>query len=226
MGGSDTRLLILPFNLAVDMPSELDDASPFVWKELELYLRAHGKELKTVSLVDAKRLWISSIQEVKDGAGTGYDDAARVLAQKLAQHAEFDVLIAPSLVVRNAHVLGGAALWDGVERPIQIEEPAGATSDAREDAPLSRTVPAASLHVVVLRKTGEKIQETVGGLEVLVRVRVQREAGVPASDASYELAPRVDLMANPAHLRDGIAVALAPFLPPLRPETDKMDDAP
>src|SRR5262249_58334805 len=50
LAGNPTRnLLVLPLNVAVVMPSELEAARPIVWQELEIYLRAQGKELKTVS---------------------------------------------------------------------------------------------------------------------------------------------------------------------------------
>jgi hypothetical protein len=216
-GGPDPTLLILPFNVAAVMPSELDPASPIVWKELKLYLRAHGKRLKTVSFRDARRFWLSSIRQVRageKGARAGYDDAARVLVLELAKHAEFDTLIAPSLFIRNAPITERIAAWDGVERPVEVEENDPGAGSIPADAPLSGLAPAASLHAVVLDANGDKLQEAQGGLELLVRVRVLG-GDAPGSQPTFEFAARSDLFANREHVREGIAEALAPFLPPL-----------
>ena len=223
MGGSDQTLLILPFNLAVSMPSEIESFSPIVWEELEVYLRAHGKQLRTVSMRDARRLWHSSIEQVRDGKSgdsAGYDEAVSVLVRELAKHAEFDAVIAPSLVIRKAHISGGTALWDGVARVLELEEDPGTAIGIRDDAPLVGEAPGASLHAVVLNRAGEKVQETVGGLDLLVRVRVLGKPDARASDPGFEFAARTDLFADRAHLREGIAVALAPFLRPLPLKAD------
>ncbi len=86
-GNAAQTLLILPLNVAAVMPPELDSMSSFVRKELEIYLADHGKTLKTVSYPDARRLWLSSIREVRagpNGARSRYDDAASVFVLKLA----------------------------------------------------------------------------------------------------------------------------------------------
>ena len=49
LGNENRVILILPLNVAAVMPSELELFSPIIWKELELYLRARGKQLKTIS---------------------------------------------------------------------------------------------------------------------------------------------------------------------------------
>jgi hypothetical protein len=217
-GGPDPTLLILPFNVAAVMPPELDAGSPIVWEELKIYLRAHGKRLKTVSFRDASRFWLSSIRRVqsgKQGARAGYDDAARVLVLELAKHAEFDTLIAPSLFIRNAPITERIAAWDGVERPVEVEENGPGAGRIPADALLSGLAPAASLHAVVLDANGDKLQEAQAGLELLVRVRVLGGAA-PGSKRTFEFTTRTDLFANREHVREGIAGALSPFLPPLR----------
>jgi hypothetical protein len=67
----------------------------------------------------------------------------------------------------------------------------------------------------VLDAQGNKLQEGKGGLELLVLVRVLGGLGSPTSKPTLEFATRTDLFANREHLREGIAEALAPFLPPL-----------
>jgi hypothetical protein len=56
----------------------------------------------------------------------------------------------------------------------------------------------------------------VGGLELLVRVRVKETRGSSTDRESLVFAPRKGLFAKPENLREGIALALSPiFLPPL-----------
>jgi hypothetical protein len=219
LAGNPARsLLILPLNVSAVMPTELEAASPVVWEELEIYLRAQGKELKTVSFPDARKLWLQSINEVRAAnARAGYDDAARVLVGKLSRHAEFDAVIAPSLYLRPAPIAGRSASWDGVERPLEIEGMARLPADL----PLEGAAPAASLHVVVFDTQGNKLQEVIAGLELLVRVRVMRKRGTSPDALSLRYTPRENVFASREHVQEGISKALAPFLPPLRPVEDR-----
>jgi hypothetical protein len=217
VGSAAQNLLILPFNVTAIMPPELKAMSPFVWAELEVYLREHGKQLKTASFRDARRLWLSSIRQVRSGekgARAGFDDAARVLVLELAKHAEFDTVIVPSLFIRKARISGSSATWDGVERALEFAENRRDARSMLANTPLVGEAPAASLHAVVLDAEGNKIQEAKGGLELLVLVRVSGGLDYPTSIPTLEFATRTDLFANREHVREGIAEALAPFLPP------------
>lgn len=207
------RLLILPLNLAAPMPPELEALSPFVWEQLELYLRAREKELRTVNLQDARRLWVSSVLEVRAGNGSdevGFAEAARVLVGKLERYAAFDAVIAPSLLVRQAQIYDRVAAWDGVERQIEIEAYGQAARNVEVRTKLKGVAPAASLHVVVLDAGGNELQEKIAGLELLVRVLVQ---GKRSGLLWFDFATRTDLFEDPALVRGGIAEALAPFIP-------------
>jgi hypothetical protein len=217
-GNPARNLLVLPLNVAAVMPSELEAARPIVWEELEIYLRAQGKELKTVSPEAARQLWVASIQEARTAnPRAGYDEASKLLVAKLSRYAAFDAVIAPSLYLRKARIQGRNAKWDGVERAIDVE----AQERLPSSVPLEGVAPAASLHAVVLDPQGNKIDEGIAGLEVLVGVRVIRKHGIgvdPSESApavSLEYTPRTDLFASRAHLQEGIAKALAGFLPPL-----------
>ena len=216
-GNPARNLLVLPLNVAAILPTELEAARPIVWEELEIYLRAQGKELKTLSLEAARRLWVASIQEARAAdARAGYDEAARVMVGKLSRYAAFDAVIAPSLFVRKARIAGRSASWDGVERPLEIE----AAERLPADFPLEGVAPGASLHAVVLDPQGNKLEEETIGLELLVGVRVIRKRGwsteeAPSADgATLEFTPRTEAFASREHLREGIARALAGFLPP------------
>jgi len=215
LGAENRVYLILPLNLAAVMPPELEPFSAILWKELELYLRAQGKQLKTVSREVARGLWIRSIKQVRageKGARAGYDDASRALALELRNHAEFDAMVAPSLFVREAPISNRSARWDGVERELEYAA-RGLEARSLTATPLEGTAPAASLHVSVFDAKGEKLHEGKGGLELLVLVRV--EGTDPSGQPIFKFEPRPELFENHEHLREGIAAAFAPLLPPL-----------
>jgi len=147
-GNPAQTILILPLNVPAVMPPELDAASPVVWAELETYLRAEGKELKTVAFPTARQLWLGAIRRARageKGSKAGFDDAARLLVQELARHAEFEAVIVPTLFLRAAPISGARARWDSVERAVEFERAAGGTDAAPE---LEGVAPAASLHAV------------------------------------------------------------------------------
>ncbi len=62
------RIVILPLNVPVAMPAELEPSSPAVWSALESYLRAQGSSLKTVSFPSARGLWLTSIRDAQAAA--------------------------------------------------------------------------------------------------------------------------------------------------------------
>jgi hypothetical protein len=223
-GGASLNVLILPLNATAIMSPELEPLKTLVWSELETYLRADGKRLRTASFADARSLWRGSIEKARageNGARAGFDDAARLLVLALAKHADFDTVIIPSLFVREAPISGDTASWDGVERPLPFEHDRGDVSDFDADTTFVGVAPAASLHAVVLDREGNKLQDAVGGLELLVRVRVKQTLGSSIDGSDLDFAPRRAPFAKPENVREGIAAALAPFfLPPLPSMTE------
>jgi hypothetical protein len=220
LGPENRVFLILPLNVATTMPSELEPFSAIIWDELERYLQAQGKQLKTVSPQTAHSLWIKSVRQVRArrtseaGVKAGYNDAMRALAVELHEHSEFDAMIVPSLFIRQAPIVNRSASWDGVERELEFDARGMENRGAVVATPLEGAAPAASLHVSVFDAQGEKIHEAKGGLELLAQVRVtgKNESGAP----TFEFEPRSDLFANRANVREGIAAAFALFLPALR----------
>lgn len=215
LGAEKRVFLILPLNVAMAMPKELAFSSPILWTELEHYLRAQDKQLKTVNRQTAHELWVRSIQQVRageKGVKAGYDDAARALVLELQKHAAFDVMIAPSLVVREAPLANRTARWDGVERELEFENQGLEARTIAGETQLEGTAPAATLHVAIFDAKGEKLHEAKG-LDLLVRARVE---GTGSSGAPiFQFVPRSDPFENREHLREGIAAAFQPFLPPL-----------
>jgi hypothetical protein len=217
-GNAARNLVILPLNVAAVMPTELEASSPVVWKELEVYLRAQGKELKTVSFQNSRQLWLSSIGEARAAdARARFDDAARVLVGKLARLVDFDAVIVPSLTLREAPIAGRSASWDAVERPLEIE----GRERLPADLPLEGMAPAASLHVAVFDAQGKKLHDGIGGLDLLVDARVVRTRASAPDAITLEFTTRTELFASRENVQEGIATALAPFLPTLRPVDDR-----
>jgi hypothetical protein len=215
-GRSARVLMVLPLNVAMPVSEGLGDRNPAVWLELESYLRAHGKRLKTVSYRDARRLWLASIEQARRAAGSGkadYDDAAGLFVLELRRHTEFDAVIAPSVFVQQARIIGARASWDGVTRVIEIHR--DNRTILRPAVSASGTARAASLHVVVLDADGHKLQEGQGGLDLLVRARVDEGFGFGevVDDRYWFFESRPDFFGDREHLREGIARALQPFLP-------------
>jgi len=220
LAGNQVRnLLILPLNTTAIMSPELEHLRAPVWSELETYLRSEGTQLRTASARDARRLWLRSIKQARageKGAGAGFDEAARRLVFELAKYADFDTLIIPNLFIREAKVTRNVASWDGVQRELEFEQNG---TEARRLPAYSSYIgvaPAASLHAVVLDADGNELQDAVGGLELLVRVRAMKLVGPENRGPHLEFAPHTGPHANREKLREGIAGALAPyFLPPL-----------
>lgn len=209
------RIVILPLNVTTPMPAELKTSSPIVWSALEVYLRAHGVALKTVSASSARGLWLASIRDARADPkhkDPGFDDAARLFVAKLKQLDDFDALIVPSLYVQRAVLAGTKATWDGSERTLEVESRRGDV--VPEDAAIEGAVPAVSLHAVVFNGEGAKVQESRAGLALLVRARISPPAAANEGPSFAFVALR-DPFVDRASLMQGTAKALAPFVPPL-----------
>lgn len=220
-------LVVLPLNVTTEMPEQLASASPLLWKELEAYLRAHDAPLKTLSFPTARNLWLRSVGRARDeaeGTKPGFDDAARIFTSELSEYAEFDAVIIPTLFVQGARLWGRHASWDGTERPIDVDEGSW-TGRIPEEASYAGSIPAASLHVVILGENGREIQQAQAGLDLLTSIRLLDEPdafGAP----TWEFVDRRDPFANPDSLLEGIARALAPFLAALTAEEVRAAAAP
>lgn len=218
-GNAAQNVLILPLNVTSVLSPELKELKDPVWAELEAYLRIGNRRLRTASFRDARKLWIDSIQQSRTnakGAKVGFKDAARLLVFELAKHAEFDTLVIASLFVREAPISGNAAEWDGVVRELEFERNGRASEDLYVDQKYVGIAPAASLHAVVMDAEGRELQDRVGGIELLARVRAKKILG-PAERVELEFAPYSGPFTNAEHIREGITQALAPFFPPPLP---------
>jgi len=208
-------LMVLPLNVTVEMPEELQGPSLAVWAELENYLRDHDKQLKTVSYQDARRLWLLSVERAhrSDRHTADFATAAGLLAVELRRHAEFDAMIAPSVFIQEASMLGTRAIWDGVDRPVEIRREH--RKIGRRTLHASRTARAASIHVAVFASNGRLLHQGQGGLDLLVRAQLDEDLTEDLLTSKFwYFEARPEFFADPELLREGVAKALEPFVSP------------
>lgn len=219
LAGSASRVVILlPMNVMRALPERLEAQAPLLWAELRKTLEAEGMTLRTLNFSEARMLWLTSIREARAvSSSAGFPEASRVFMGKLSELTAFDATVSPSLFVQGAVVSGPTAAWDGLERSVQVE--AGAWEGLLGDAPdFGGTLPAASLHIVVLSSAGEAIHERQAGIALLDGVRIRGRPG--RGDPRFELFPLDEPFRDTAALANASALALDPFVPRARPPSD------
>jgi hypothetical protein len=227
------KVLLFPLDAVTPLPIEVADEAVAVEQELRAYLEAHGKTVETWGTPEAREAWLQSVAAVlaeRGAAERSSEDAARVvarraahvLARRLREERDFDALVIPSIVMRQAE-LGGPSTpareprlfvsWDGVQRSFRTVNPQHGRSEVISSG-ISGTIPVPSLHVLVLSTAGEWIFEGTGGLDVVHEARLDRRTiGAP----QWRIVPRPAIFRDRALLREGISVAFDPFLPRTRP---------
>ena len=225
-GGSGTvRVVVAPMNLPIQLAADLEDAVDPVTQELILYLQANDGRVSVIFGPDAWSLWRDSSEALQKGRDEPPDVAvvASVFTRAVAKEADFDLLVLPSLVYRDARVTGRFAQWDGVRRRIRIRSGASLArpesipdpvvssdlSKAGSMAPEYRgLITGLSLHALVFTPDGRGVFQGFGGLD-LVHDSVQKGDG-GGDDPFLKLHSK--LLENPEHVREGIALALDPYL--------------
>ena len=227
-GGAGTlRVVVAPLNLPIQLAPDLEDAVDPVTQELIRYLQAHDGRVSVIFGPDAWNLWRDSAEALQKGREEPPDLAAvaSVFSRALSKESDFDLLVLPSLVYRDARVTGRVAQWDGVRRRIRFRirsaAPRGSApsiADPVDSSNLSVAEPVApdyrgqitglSLHALVFTPEGRGVFQGFGGLD-LVHDTVQKREG--SGDDSF-LRLHAKLLDNPEHVREGIALALDPYL--------------
>ena len=208
-------------NLTVALPPELEDAVPIVESALIAELLKRGVRVATVWPPDARALWAVSVARVPHTGKPSRDlrAASGVFTELLRESAQFDLLLFPSLVLREARVSGRNAQWDGVRRRIEVRtpEPDG-TARSAPDTPLFESTGVAgspewtgkisglSLHLLAYRTDRAKPLERWAGLDLVHDAVPVRELG--DSRSQLELRPQANLLDDSENLREGIDLAL------------------
>ncbi len=204
------RLVVVPVNLAVRATPEIEPGIEPTWRALLAYFASDVQPVLALDRPGAGALWNEVMTEAqRKGAKDLYAGYAR-FAQRVAEQAQFEAILFPTLVTHSARVKGRVASWDGVNRAVGIPGPftqsietfrAGKIWLDREGA--SGELAAASLHIAVFDADGTLRHEGRGGLVLL-----QEIVTAPRSNGS-ELATalRKEPFAAPDQLREGIGAA-------------------
>jgi hypothetical protein len=208
------RVLLFPLNVVgVPLPSEVEAGADAVASELRATLEGRGLAVEALGLGAARDAWLRAAVAHKDEAGAekmSLEGAASVLARQLSEAYDFDALLLPWVVMQAAKLKGGEVEWDGVERKVDFY-PLGKAKRARWVlGRLKLWVKVPSLRVLGFSPEGEKLFDGVGGLDLVE----EAELDVSASKMSFNMVPKDEIFEDRARLREGIAIALAPFLPP------------
>jgi hypothetical protein len=197
------RAVVLPLNLVARMAPELRDGASRVDRELLRYLAERGKAIDSISTAEAYSAWRASEADCQSQGEKDCDrflGVARAMAQRLRRDRDYQTLIVPYLMMRDARCRSSTVLWDGVQRPV---ETAGRSFEP--DGPMrvaGGRIRAVSLKVYAFSADGERVFEGIGGLDVVDRVSA--EGDPPLVD--YEV--REQLLGDPALLREGVELAL------------------
>lgn len=225
--GDPPHIVVAPMNLPIQLALDLEDAVDPVTQELIRYLQASDARVSVIFGPDAWSLWRQSAEALQQGREQPPDLAAiaSVFARALARESRFDLLVLPSLVYRDAEVMGRYAHWDGVRRRIRFRIPPGASigrvappPDPVALAPRTAADPVIpdyrgritclSLHALVFTPDGRGVFQGFGGLDLVHDTVQEREGSVDTS----VLRLRTRLLENPENVREGVAHALSPYL--------------
>jgi len=221
------RIVVAPLNLPVQLAPDLEDAVDPVSAEVIRYFQSHGAKVAVIWAPDAWALWRDSTAAMQAArhAPPKLPEVAATFSRALSEHADYDLLVLPSLVYRDASVMGRFAHWDGVRRRVRIRTRSGVPLgkaqaipdpiDSTDRSALGALVPewrgritGLSLHALVFSSEGRGVFQGFGGLD-LVHDAVREREGSPEPPI---LRLHSSLLENTAHVREGIALALDPCM--------------
>jgi len=216
-GAASTKtFLLLPLNVMVDLPDELQRPAPHVSELMTAHLEARGKEVSSIGLYAAREFWRAATRDVEksDDAERNFVAAAPPFAMQLQEQKAFDALVIPSLVYREARIVEGShsVIWDGVNREVEIVNETLVHGSFHFTAYPGGEMPAVSLHVIVLDAQGHRIFESYGGLDLVHKFDL---TGAADHEGRFHLPFRSNRLGDDAFLREGIGLAFEPFLPAL-----------
>jgi hypothetical protein len=212
------RVLLAPFNLALNAPRELQDIDEPVRYELLRHFQAQDRQVTLIAPVDAELLWTDTVAELQQfGAKLDLTTASSHFARRVAGEVRYELLLMPSLVLRSARVRGRLASWDGVHRRLHVRGPPmngpiieiGLPGENPAVWGLTGTVSAASLHVALLSSDGRFVYQGLAGLDLIQEAIPDRRA----ARETWQLVLRKDPFADVEAVREGIALAFERELP-------------
>jgi len=206
------RVLLFPLNVVgVELPKEVEAGAGAVASELLGYLEGRGFAVEALDPGAARDAWLRAGAALKAEVGAeklSLEGAASTLARQLRETHDFEALLLPWIAMQAARLKDGVVAWDGVKRRLEV---AAEGRNKRARWVLGRLelwVKAPSLHVLGFSPDGEKLFEGVGGLDLVD----DAELDLSASKIQFDMTPKRQIFQDPARLREGIAIALEPFL--------------
>ncbi|MGH0031601.1 MAG: hypothetical protein ACQGVC_17545 [Myxococcota bacterium] len=209
---------LLPLNVWVALPPELDATTFRVTAAVRDHLSDCGREVTHFSMGDARGLW--SHVSGGEGADTAVaDDAVGRFVRSLHQAREFDVLVVPDLVYREApiRIASQVAVWDGVERDLTVKGSAHSAGIFHGDAKIRGKAQGVSLHVAAYDPSGVRVFDGHGGLDLIHEWEFRTEYHYDRNMHRYAVPVyqqrfMKNRLADEAHLQEGIALAFHPYL--------------
>jgi len=201
------RAVIAPLNLAVPLARDLEEVVEPVWVEIIRYFQSNDARVAVIWPADARWLWQSSMLAVhsSESRAPSLETAARAFVRALGEHADFDLLVMPCLVYRKARVIGRHAQWDGVRRRVNLHTRT-VTGENLHTRDWRGRITGLSLHALVFTPEGRRVSQGWGGIDLVHdAVLVKGEY----SERSF-LRLQQQLLENPEHVREGVALALEP----------------
>ena len=207
------RILLSPMNLVRALPAEISDGLQPVDRALVAHLERRGLEVSRLDLREGRELWGQAVHEAQQ---QGSQDAAPLFVERLAEHGDFEVVMLPSLITRTVYVDDNSGTWDGVRRSmVMVNLPSrgiGGSTDTFSKGVFSGGVSGAmlatSLHLVVFSRQGERVFEGIGGFDFVHEIDLSA-----AGKRQWNLRRRARMPGSPEVVREGVAIALGPYLP-------------
>jgi tetratricopeptide (TPR) repeat protein len=193
-------VLILPANFDLAPPTSLQLAAELATDEVEARFLRTGRKVQRASLGEIFSAWDAAGEN--EAAATEKELSAirervrPIVARSLAEKHGADLVVMPTIVRRDAKVLGSYLLWDGVRRAYR----SGTLAPGYQGVELAGEQMVISLRVVAYDAFGHRVFERYGGLESMVWLEL--------SGAHYSYGERQDLFSDPAVMQEGVDIAL------------------
>jgi hypothetical protein len=213
-GRAAKTIVILPLNIVLELPTELDSSTDMVSGILVEQLEKDGKTVHQLDFRVARALWIQAARSVKESnRANNFENAAEVLTRLVGEKMEFDALIIPSLFLQNAKLkqpkAGLTAHWDGASQLIEwVGTPTAKTKD-----PKLRGVGGASILLYIFDRNGEQLAERRTGLELIQHLAIESKRRQGQDEKTWVLENDAPAIADRERVEAAIAHALNPFVP-------------
>jgi hypothetical protein len=140
-------------------------------------------------------------------------------ARNVGKIADFDVLVMPSLLYREARIYEGSrvAVWDGVEREFEFARESRMSGSIHLMTTIAGSMPGVSLHVLVLDSEGNRVFNSFGGVD-LVHDFDMANAGHRFNTG---LPLKKDRLTDDAAIEAGVRLAFDPYVAPIEVAHDE-----